>query len=233
MTRRTRSVLFTVYQSTSRVWIKRSRVVPRTSTSTVVQARLGRCRSAAWGWGAGRLWCGAVRVAPVRGGAGSNRAASRRILEVIWVLGRPVPARVAYAPVETPFGQPAGDLGQHRRGVGHGGGRVVFAMDPDVDRDRDRASAPRRVDQQGDHDQVQPAGIDHPANGGAHRVTEDPGAVHLGTVVVEQRVITGQLDHPGRAERREACPLRHQPGYGPLSSGQSRAQECESPPATS
>src|SRR5674476_1315579 len=42
MTRRTRSVLFTLYQSTSRVWTRRSRVAPRTSTATLFQARWGR-----------------------------------------------------------------------------------------------------------------------------------------------------------------------------------------------
>jgi len=85
--------------------------------------------------------------------------------------------------------------------VGDGGARIVFVVDPDVDRDRDRASAPRRVDLHGDHDQVQAAGIDHAAKRGTHRVPEDPGAVHFGTVVVEQRVVTGKLDHPGGVER--------------------------------
>jgi hypothetical protein len=56
------------------------------------------------------------------------------------------------------------------------------------------------VDRRRDYHQVQATGIDHPAHGGANRVTEHTGAFDLGAVVVEQGVITRQFDGPGRGE---------------------------------
>lgn len=98
--------------------------------------------------------------------------------------------------MQAPLWEPAADLGEHLLGVGDGGGLIVFAVDSDVDRYRDRHPTPGRVDGQGDHHQIQPAGIDHPAQCGAYRITEGPGTFDLGSFVMKQRVITGQLDDP-------------------------------------
>src|SRR5664279_274489 len=96
--------------------------------------------------------------------------------------------------------KPAGDLAHHVRGVGDGGGVVVLAVQAGVDRDRDRAAAPRCLYAQADHDQVQPVRVDDLLHGGAHGVAEGAGAVDVPTALVVQGVVADQFDDPVRGE---------------------------------
>jgi len=212
-TRRTMRCGQTWYQSTSRDQSRRATVWPRSSTSASTQPVAAW---ASWGGEAFALGAGSAafpgpwRRRFVQGCVAAHPGGDHGAGQVGADQGGVGAVGVQ---VEGPAGQPAGDLSDHLHGQRHRR-RPALVVHPDVDRQAEGAAAPRWLDPQGEHDQVQTPCIDDLGPGRAHRVAKHPGPVDRSTGFLVDGVVGVQDHHAGRGQRLDHMHGEHLPQCG-------------------